>query len=238
MDDPHLQDLCEQGQQALMDMHYLMAEQSLSEAENIAWQAGDFDTLSRLYMPLQEARRQRRQRCGEGTIAVDLLAWSPEESQDPGQIVELFPHGQLLVAGWQSIEPSLEIRKLQAERGLYLDVFLAAVYPVGEERFVVIVPTPMPMPNAMDFHSLLDLQSDLPPHSLILGEADLPGPSYGDVMRIWERLHTPWLAEAEQIADPIQRMEAYRQTIEVDYACELAHQYLSDTAKLLGRTSS
>jgi hypothetical protein len=52
-------------------------------------------------------------------------------------------------------------------------------------------------------------------------------------MSIWERLHTPFLAAADMRVDPVQKMEGYRQAIRVDYACELAHQKLSDTARTL-----
>jgi hypothetical protein len=52
---------------------------------------------------------------------------------------------------------------------------------------------------------------------------------------MWERLHAPFLASADMQVDPIQKMEGYRKTIRVDYACELAHQKLSDVAKSLSR---
>ena len=61
-----LQALCDRGQTLLERMEYLAAEAVLVEADHLATTRGDFDTLARLYMPLQEARRQRRQRCGEG----------------------------------------------------------------------------------------------------------------------------------------------------------------------------
>ena len=57
---------CELGQRLLMEMEYLKAERVLADAESQAWAGQAWDVLSRLYLPLQEARRQRRQRCGEG----------------------------------------------------------------------------------------------------------------------------------------------------------------------------
>ena len=54
-------------------------------------------------------------------------------------------------------------------------------------------------------------------------------------MGLWERLHTPFLAAADMQADPVKRMEGYRTAIRVDYACELAHQKLSDAAKIISR---
>jgi hypothetical protein len=56
-------------------------------------------------------------------------------------------------------------------------------------------------------------------------------------MGLWERLHLPFLAAADMQADPVQRIEHYRRTIRVDYACELAHQKLSDVARELGRAA-
>ncbi len=94
-----VQALCERGQQLLMETRYWEAERTLAEAERIAWEARDWDTLARLYMPLQETRRQRRQRCGEGVVALDLLAEGASDDVDPGQILTNYPHGQLLVAG-------------------------------------------------------------------------------------------------------------------------------------------
>src|SRR5688572_26100595 len=129
---PHeLQDLCELGQEQLMRMDYLRAEAALARAEELAWAAQDWDTLARLYMPLQEARRQRRQRCGEGMVVLDLIASGPDDEQvDAARVVESFPQGQLLVAGWGSVEPAKAVRRLQAEHGLYVETFLAAAYPV------------------------------------------------------------------------------------------------------------
>src|SRR5437867_2547154 len=98
-----LQALCERGQIELERTDYLAAEATLVEADRLASELEDFDTLARLYMPLQEARRQRRQRCGEGAVVLDLIATSPDSDPDPQQLIEQYPHGQLLVAGWGSV---------------------------------------------------------------------------------------------------------------------------------------
>ncbi len=59
--------------------------------------------------------------------------------------------------------------------------------------------------------------------------------TYGQVMALWEQLHIPFLQSADQQLDPIARMAGYRLAIQVDYACELAHQKLSDVAAHLAR---
>src|SRR4051794_37352956 len=141
MTSPDVQALCEQGQQLLMETRYWDAERTLAQAERIAWEARDWDALARLYMPLQETRRQRRQRCGEGVVALDLLAEGASDLVDPHQVIANYPHGQLLVAGWGSIAPAVGVRELAARAGLYIETFLAAAYPVGDGKAVVIVPT-------------------------------------------------------------------------------------------------
>jgi hypothetical protein len=236
----HLQQICELGQEQLMRMEYLAAEKTLCQAEREARELRDFDTLGRLYMPLQEARRQRRQRCGEGVVCLDLIAQSASDHVDGVRIVENYPHGQLLVAGWGSIAPALKVRELQQQLDLYVETFLAAAYPVGGARAIAIVPLdgvklPDPTPRSID--ELLRL---LPPHSIVLHENELPRgqqkgtwQTYAHVMSIWERLHAPFLAQADQTREPMQKIEAYRKTIEVDYACELAHQKLADVARNL-----
>ncbi len=220
MDSSDLQVLCEEGQRQLMAMEYLAAERTLAAAEQIAWDARDFDALSRLYMPLQEARRQRRQRCGEGTIHLDFFAQGPGDSLDPRLIVDQFPHGQLLIAGWNSLAPAIEARKIAHQRDLYLDILLGIVRPTPQGRLAItIVPLESSTLSGPSFPSF--------------DESDLPSPQYSNVMAIWERLHTPFLKAADALPEAIARIQAYRQTILVDYACELAHQKLSDLARSL-----
>ncbi len=242
MSGDQLQAKCEQGQSLLMQMNYLQAEATLAEAEQHAWANRDFDALSRLYMPLQEARRQRRQRSGEGVVALDLIASGPEDALDGRRVVENYPHGQLLVAGWGTLEPAKEVRRLQAEHGLYVETFLAAAYPVGGGRAIVIAPTDdVALPDVRT-DSIDHLVQRLPPHCIVVADHAVPKgirkgtwQTYAEVMGMWERLHSPFLASADAEVDPIRKIEGYRRVIRVDYACELAHQKLSQVAHELAR---
>jgi hypothetical protein len=227
-----------------MRMEYLEAEETLCRAELIAREQRDFDTLGRLYMPLQEARRQRRQRCGEGVVCLDLIAQDAGDHVDGQRIVENYPHGQLLVAGWGTIEPAKKIRDLQKQHGLYVETFLAAAYPVGGARAVAIVPMDSVALPGLAPRSIDELLRALPPNSMVFHENELPkGPqkgtwqTYAAVMDMWERLHAPFLAQADMMHDPIQKIEGYRKTIAVDYACELAHQKLADVARAIARST-
>jgi hypothetical protein len=239
MNPQQLQEQCELGQQQLMRTEYLEAISTLAAAEHAAWEAKDFDTLARLYMPLQEARRQARQRCGEGVVRLDCIAAGPGESPSAQRLLDEVPHGQLLVAGWGSIEPALQVRQLARQRNLYVETFLGAVYPTTDgSHALVIVPmrgAELPSPESRDIDTLA---SPLWPNALVINPNELPhGPmpgnteAYARVMAIWERLHMPFLHAADATSDPLQKMAGYRTTIEVDPACELAHQRLSDVAR-------
>ncbi len=218
-------------------MQYLQAEQTLAEAEALAWRQRDWDSLARLYMPLQEARRQRRQRCGEGPVRREIAVGGPAETIDAEKRVAELRQGSLILAGWGSIEPALAARRAQQKLGVYVDVLLAAVYPVGAGRVVAIVPREDVAVPAVAAMSIDQLTARLPAQTLLLGEAEAAGiSSFEAVMETWEKLHAPFLASADATRDPVSRIEAYRRTIAVNYACELAHQRLSDTARSLRAT--
>jgi hypothetical protein len=219
MSPPNLQDQCELGQAQLMSMEYLAAQATLAAAEKQAWNESDFDTVARLLLPLQEARRQRRQRCGEGIICLDFIAGAPNDKLDPDKIVAQIPHGQILIAAWGNIQPALRAREIQAQRGLYLDVFLASAGPG----------------NSVEIHGGAGIASPI-----VLSRNDLPrgqrtgnAETYAQTMSLWERLHAPFLAAADAETDPLKKIDGYRRAIEVDYACELAYQRMADAVKML-----
>jgi hypothetical protein len=234
--------LCDRGQRELMEMEYLSAEETLVAAERISLASSDFDSLARLMLPLQETRRQRRQRCGEGIVRLDILSRGPTDLLNASRIAADYPHGQLLIAGWGTIAPAVELRRLQNERRLYVETFLAAAYPADRSIAILIVPTETSAVPEIAPRSLSDLVADAPPRSIVLDITDLPtGPrpattdTYAYVMRLWERLHAPFLAAADAESNPRKKIDACRRAIDVDYACELAHQKLATAARELGR---
>src|SRR5205085_2905370 len=138
-----------------------------------AWQMREWDTLARLYMPLQETRRQIRQRCGEGVVCLDLISQGPGDTLDPRHVVQNYSHGQLLVAGWGSIAPALGVRRLALENGLFLGTFLAAAYPTPTGAVVAIVPlAEWKMPDAQS-RSIEELKRLLPPPSIAIPANEL-----------------------------------------------------------------
>lgn len=235
-----IQPLCQQASDHLVATRYLEAEQLLVRAEAMAWADRDWDALHRLYMPLQECRRQRRQVAMDGAVQLDFVAEAPNQTIDVDRIARDIPRGQVLVAGFGTLAPAEKLRAIAATENLYLDAFLAAAYRIGGQTLIVIVPTPgitLPAPEQMTLDALL---RKLPPHTIALPAADLPkGLQKGTTqtaartMALWEQLHLPFLAAADATVDPIARMAGYRNTLGVDYACELAHQRLSDVARNL-----
>jgi hypothetical protein len=242
MSSASVQQLCELGSEQLIQTRYLEAEAALTDAESQSWKDQDWDTLARLYMPLQEARRQRRQCCGEGIVALDLVAQGPHDAVEAKRVLENFSHGQLLVAGWRSIEPAVQVRRLAAEHGLYVETFLGAVFPVGKSKVVIVAPLEESILPPGDFQSADEFREALPPHCLLLDPRETAGgqrkgtpQTFGEVMAIWERLHAPFLAQSDAQPDPLRQIEGYRLTTRVDYASELAHQKLSNVAHELAR---
>jgi hypothetical protein len=230
---------CETGQRQLMDTQYLEAISTLSAVEELVWQARDYPLLSRLYLPLQEARRQARLRCAEGALNLTLLADAPGKLLDPERILTDIPHGQLLIAGWGTIEPAVKVRNLARQRNLYVESFLGALFPIinGSPALVILPTEDDPVPDLRP-RSLDQLKNILPEHALLFRAEEMPrinqpgtSETFALVSQIWERLHLPFLAAANAQADPIRKMEACRKTIRVDYACELAHQKLAAVAK-------
>lgn len=237
-DSQEIQSFCQQGQALLEGNEYLAAESVLVKAEQLTRLAEDWITLSRLYMPLQEARRQRRLRCAEGASLLDLITTHPDQPIDPRAILDAHPQGQFLIAGYGTLAPAARFRELSQSAGCYADTFLAAAYPIlGGATAVVIAPTANTGLPPADTYTIDGLLGLLPPHVILLNAADLP-PS-GDtspatlawVQSLWERLHLPFLAMADSTQHPVHKIDAYRQVLTVDYACELAHQRLSDTAR-------
>jgi hypothetical protein len=221
---------CEDGQRQLMATQYLEAIATLSAAEESAWQAKDYSLLSRLYLPLQEARRQARQRCGEGVVNLGLISRGPADVLDPAAILAEFPHGQLLLAGWGSTEPAAQARRLAKAGKLYVESFLGAVFPVTDGSLaVVVVALEQDVLRDVRPRTVDELKGLLPANSLIFSSEELPSrPQQGTVetfavvSQMWERLHLPFLQAADAETDPIRKMEEYRKTIRVDSACELA----------------
>jgi hypothetical protein len=232
--DPTLQDLCERGSERLVATDYIGAERLLAQAEAIALADKDWDTLSRLYFPLQESRRQIRTRCAEGGISLDL------ESTGWVAFSDRYTHGQFLVPGEGTTGPGERLRETFRTRGLYAEAFLAlSVSLPNGARIVAATPNPSRLtPTAT---SLEHVQRQLPPHSIVVGVSSPNGetqnfpPTPASTTSLWQQLHLPFLALADAMPVSEPKLHAYRRVLDVDYACELAHQNAAAVARELAR---
>ncbi len=238
-----IEHLCSRGQTLLMSTDYRAAESTLELAESAAWAIHDYDALSRLYMPLQEARRQIRQKAGEGTAALHFIADGPQTTFDVPAIARQFPQSQILLAGWATLAPAQELRRILKQDGQLAEAFLAAAYSIaGGGIAVALVPDDSrTVPDATS-RTVDDLSRLLPPHSLILPRSELPTAplpgttaTFARIARWWEQLHLPYLAAADAEALPARRLAAYRRVLAIDPACELANQKLSVLAREMAR---
>jgi hypothetical protein len=260
-----VQALCALGQGLLMQTDYRAADVVLTYAEARAWSDRDWDGLSRLYMPLQESRRQRRQLCGEGVVRLDLIDRGDGCVPSAEAILEAYPHGQLLVAGRCTLAPAIELRDRVARgerlrlngagpKGLgresargegYIETFLAASYHVEGAWWIVIAPHAESRVPESDPSSVQRLRESVGEGAIVVHADRLPAMSArGDAetfaltMAWWEQLASPFLKKGLALADGIEKIAQLREAIRVDSACELAHQTISRTARAMMRRSA
>lgn len=111
--------LMEQAGAALAGMRYLECERFCQRALALARQADDMDRLARIVMPLEEARRQRRQTAEDAGVTVLT------EKLSPGEIVQRHPRGCLmLLAPPFDANDVAAVRELAAQRGLFVEALL------------------------------------------------------------------------------------------------------------------
>lgn len=120
----------EQASQALVRMEYLRCEQLCQTALAEARRTSDFDRYARILLPLQEARRQRRQ------IAVDAgVTILAAPRLEPAEVLERYRSGcLLLVSPPYTVGDEQAIRHGAQEQGLMIEV-LAVDQPALRQVF-------------------------------------------------------------------------------------------------------
>lgn len=113
--------IMERASERLAAMRYLDCEALCRRALDLAREREDFDRYARILLPLQEARRQRRQ------IAVDagVTVLAGPERSSAEQILDAHRQGcLLLIAPPYSEADERAVRELAAERELYVEVLV------------------------------------------------------------------------------------------------------------------
>jgi len=115
-------ELMERASAALVATRYLECERWCLEALSAAREAGDYETCGRIVMPLQEARRQRRQIAVEAGVTV-----APPPRVEADRLVEQVGRGCVLLLPPAYGEADEQAVREAARRGermiepLYLD---------------------------------------------------------------------------------------------------------------------
>jgi len=119
-DAARIDELMERASQALVARRYLECERLCTEALRIAREAGQFERLGRIMLPLQECRRQRRQIAADHGVAVFT-----DERLTPEQILERKAAGFVLLTDPPYAEDDARaVRELARQRELMVEVLL------------------------------------------------------------------------------------------------------------------
>lgn len=120
MPSDRIDQIMERASQELVRTHYLACERLCLEAMELARETKDFERYARILLPLQEARRQRRQVAIEAGVFV-----LTGERQIPEAILDEHRGGcLLLVSPPYTLEDERAVRRLALERGLLVEAML------------------------------------------------------------------------------------------------------------------
>jgi len=113
-----IDEMMERASQSRVERDYLACERLSVEALRLAREAGDFERLARITLPLQEARRQRRQ-IAEDAGAVVFTG----ERLTPEAVLDQVKRGCVLLTDPPYSEDDAQaVRALARERGAFVEV--------------------------------------------------------------------------------------------------------------------
>jgi len=116
-----LDDLMETASQALAELDYPRCEALCLDALRQAREAGDWSYYRRIVLPLQEARRQKRQATLDGPIRLGV-------SQRPDDLKALLPEGDagcVVLTRPASADDAIAVEALAAQSGRAIEVLFA-----------------------------------------------------------------------------------------------------------------
>ena len=120
MSNQNINRIMEEASDALAKMEYLRCEKLCLEGLKLARDEKDYDTYARILMPLQEARRQRRQAAEDAGV---FLVTGEKLSAEG--ILDAYPEGCLILQSDTYTEEDLHaVRELACEKGLLVEVLL------------------------------------------------------------------------------------------------------------------
>lgn len=116
-----LDDLMESASQALAELNYAQCESMCVDALGKARDAGQWVLYQRILLPLQEARRQRRQSALDGPV----LLGTPQQMQEPKKLFSTFDQGCVVLTWPCTAEDARSLSKHLSEQQLPAEVLYA-----------------------------------------------------------------------------------------------------------------
>lgn len=220
-----LDDIMEQASQALAELDYPGCEALCMRALAEARARGDWAFYSRVVLPLQEARRQKRQAALDGPIRLGTASYVG----DALGLIERLPAGALVVTAPLAPDDADRVDRAARDSGRAIEVLFAqpdadgkfwAVHTYRGQLYQALRPAP---PADM-------LGQALPGQDALPGSQLTPAHWF---MQASEALGNAAIALANEPMDAIDRVALLEQALCAVGDHELLHQRLADAARAM-----
>jgi len=226
-----IQDIMELASRDLAEMRYLDCESKCLEALELAISTERWNTVARIVLPLQEARRQRRMIAAEAGLWVMPVDWqdSLDDAMDGREAGCLWVHDQELAQAWQT---SVRERGWMAEVlwGQVSDESVWQVTTLGHALITAEVPG---LANSC-WGKWMAQGSSLWSADVVAGEASMPTPGDWYVGAI-EALGDAVLSGVDSEMGSRDRVDALLSGLELVPDHELLHQGVAEACRMLSR---
>lgn len=220
-----LDDIMERASQALSDLDYPRCETLCLEALAQARGRGDWAGYSRVILPLQEARRQKRQAALEGRVRLGTA----QHNGDVLSLIDGLDAGCVVITPPLSTDNASRLDEAVRAAGRPIEVLYAQPDPDGQfwtvhtfqgQLYKALRPAP---PEAMR-------EKPLPGQVALPGDALTPAHWF---MEANEALGNDAIAAAEVPMDPADRLAQLEAALSAVGDHELLHQRLADAARAM-----
>lgn len=217
-----LDNLMESASQALAELKYARCEVLCTDALTKARDASDWVMYQRVLLPLQEARRQRRQAALDGPI----LLGTPKQFDDHAQLLNDIEQGCIVLTWPYTASDATALNQLIRDKQLPIEVLFADNASDAETWRITSYAGPglsidLPAPNAQWVGQWTDPSSLAP-----------PTPAHW-FMQASEALGNAALAAIAALPGSLDHLQALEQALACVDDHEILHQRLASAAKAL-----
>ncbi len=220
--------MMEEASQALARMDYIACERLCQQALDAARRDGDWWTYSRILLPLQEARRQRRINASEGVLRLG----STSLPVDIGEWADQLTCGSIVLTRPHKVEHARALLERAREEGRYVEVLLAECSADSPTWRVVSFMTPDPSVTTAPAPPAEWRDKWLTPAGMAAVACENQHPS-DYFLDLTEALGDQVIAAAMAEDDPMKQFERLERGLEVLTDHEKLHQRLTEAARRL-----